>query len=88
MSTHMPGFQSFLKSFFALLVLAKLATSSIRVKISVNNLNPPHSAMCGVSWVTDTEGITWYDLITSYAETISPCTPSGEKNVNNICISR
>ena len=33
MSTHVPGFQSFFR-FFASLVLAKLATSSIRVKVS------------------------------------------------------
>ena len=32
MSTHLPGFQSFLKSFLHHFVLAKLATSSIRVK--------------------------------------------------------
>ena len=32
MSTHMPGFQSFLKTFLCRFVLAKLATSSIRVK--------------------------------------------------------
>ena len=32
MSTHLPGFQSFL-SFFTYFVLAKLSTSSIRVKV-------------------------------------------------------
>ena len=33
MSTHVPGFQSFFQCFLYYFVMAKLATSSIRVKI-------------------------------------------------------
>ena len=38
MSTHVPGFQSFFR-FFASIVMAKLATSSIRVKCMFKSLD-------------------------------------------------
>ena len=47
MSTHMPGFQSFF-SFLCHFVLAKLATSSIRVKGGVVRVKPaaPGNKQC------------------------------------------
>ena len=45
MSTHMPGFLSFFSGFLPHLVLAKLATNSIRVKkCNENKLESPISA--------------------------------------------
>ena len=41
MSTHVPGFQSFLRGFFHYFVLAKLTASSIRVK-ELSCLHHPH----------------------------------------------
>ena len=44
MSTHKQGFQSFFKGFLHNFVLAKLATSSIRVNYStlMENIKAPH----------------------------------------------
>ena len=42
MSTHVPGFQSFFRSFASLCVLAKLATSSIRDNTSSERNRKQH----------------------------------------------